>query len=115
MHQKTQRDLNLVPSVLPPILKAKKALTGEKQVTHSTNLAKHDVYNLRTQMFFFMNCCELRNRDVMKEEFLPKVIIELLKFVGDSSGFLSFREAKRVSDDSWKIYYSRTYQENKQL
>ena len=64
---------------------------------------------------FFMNCCELRNRDVMKEEFLPKVIIELLKFVGDSSGFLSFRGAKRVSDDSWKIYCSRTYQENKQL
>lgn len=64
---------------------------------------------------FFMNCCELRNRDVMKEVFLPKVIIELLKFVGDSSGFLSFQGAKRVSDDSWKIYYSRTYQENKQL
>lgn len=51
----------------------------------------------------------------MKEVFLPKVIIELLKFVGDSSGFLSFRGAKLVSDDSWKIYYSRTYQENKQL
>ena len=30
-----------------------------------------------------MNCYELRNRDVMKEVFLPKVIIELLKFVGD--------------------------------
>ena len=51
----------------------------------------------------------------MKEEFLPKVIIELLKFVGDSSGFLSFQGEKRVSDDSWKIYYSQTYQENKQL
>lgn len=38
----------------------------------------------------------------MKEEFLPKVIIELLKFVGDSSGFLSFQGAKRVSDDSWR-------------
>lgn len=48
----------------------------------------------------------------MREEFLPKVIIELLKFFGDSCGF---QGAKRVSDDSWKIYYSRTYQENKQL
>ena len=27
--------------------------TGGKQVTHSTNLAKHDVYNLRTQMLFY--------------------------------------------------------------
>ena len=67
-------------------------------------------------MFFFMNCCELRNRDVMKEEFLPKIIIiELLKFVGDSFGFLSFQGAGRVRDDSWKLYCSRTYQENKQL
>jgi len=39
----------------------------------------------------------------MKEEFLPKVIIELLNFVGDSFGFLSFQGAERVRDDSWKI------------
>lgn len=45
-------DLNLFPGVLPPILKAKKAL-GENRFTHSTNLAKHNVYNLRTQMFFY--------------------------------------------------------------
>ena len=52
----------------------------------------------------------------MKEEFLPKIIIiELLKFVGDSFGFLSFQGAGRVGDDSWKVYCSRTHQENKQL
>lgn len=62
-----------------------------------------------------MNFCELRNRDVTKEEFLPKVIIELSKFVGESLGSLSFQGAERVRDESWKIYCGRTYQENKQL
>ena len=51
----------------------------------------------------------------MKREFLPKVTIELLKFVGDSFGFLSFQGAEWVRDDNWKIHCSRTYQENKQL
>lgn len=97
-------DLNLVPSVLPPILKAQKAL-GRKQVTHSTNLAKHDVYNLQTRLsFFLMNCCELRNRDVIKEKFLPKVIIELLNFVGDSFGCLS---SQGPEQSEWEMTVGR--------
>ena len=52
VHQKTQLRSQPRSQCFTTHFKGEES-TGEKQVTHSTNLAKHDVYNLRTQMFFF--------------------------------------------------------------